>query len=140
MPEKIKLHKLSLGLNVLDGFSTAIFISESKEDLNCLNVYKIEIQKSIPFDIINGSLCVRSRQDGDSYKYGGITHKIKKLFNDRKIPKEHRDFVPIFCDDCGVLWIPGFSSRDGEGATDRKIYITLLSPISKEQSGKALYY
>ena len=75
------------------------------------NIYKISIQARIPSDIIKNGMYVRNKRDGDSYFYGGISRKLKKLFNDAKIPKERRNDVPVICDEKGILWVPGFGVR-----------------------------
>ncbi len=77
------------------------------------NVYKISIQQKIDSDIIKGELLVREKRDGDSYVYGKMTRKLKKLFNDRSISIEARDKIPVICDSMGILWVPGFGVRDG---------------------------
>jgi tRNA(Ile)-lysidine synthase len=58
---------------------------------------------------------LRTKQDGDSYFYGGINRKLKKLFIDKKIHKSKRPYLPIIADDSGILWIPGFPLRDFSG-------------------------
>jgi tRNA(Ile)-lysidine synthase len=62
--------------------------------------------------IIEGELFIRYRRAGDSYFYGGMTHKLKKLFNDKKMPLKERETLPILCDEKGIVWVPGFSVRD----------------------------
>lgn len=86
---------------------------EASEFANSItNVYKIFIQADLASAKIIGALSARSRIPSDSYKYGGITRSVKKLFSDRKIPLEVRDRLPIVCDEAGVVWIPGFGVRD----------------------------
>ena len=76
------------------------------------NVYKKSIQANLSSAIISGSLYLRPKRDGDTVYYGGMTHKIKKLYNDKKIPLSIRKKLPILCDEKGVLWVPGFGVRD----------------------------
>lgn len=79
------------------------------------NLHTLIIQRSLTSATIEGELYVRSRREGDAYRYGGHTHKIKKLFSDRKIPKARRAHIPLLCDGRGILWVPGFGVReDGE--------------------------
>ena len=57
-----------------------------------------------------------------------INNKLKKIFNDRKVPLHARQRIPILCDSEGIIWVPGFSVRDGASgvsATNR-MYITLF--------------
>jgi hypothetical protein len=43
-----------------------------------------------------------------------MTRKLKKLLCDLKIPD--REKLPVFCDDAGVLFVPGVGIRDGATA------------------------
>ena len=102
---------LSYGVNRVNGFSDLIIISDEKDIESYSNIYKISIQARVPSDIIRDGICVRNKRDGDSYFYGGINRKLKKLFNDAEIPKERRNDVPVICDEEGILWVPGFGVR-----------------------------
>ena len=42
-----------------------------------------------------------------------MTHKLKKVFNDRNIPVTQRELIPIICDEEGIVVLPGMSERDG---------------------------
>ena len=69
---------------------------------------------------------MRPRADGDKVFYDGMTHKLKKLYNDRKIPPSKRKLVPVLCDDSGVIWIPGFGVRDdGVKSVGKNLYCAL---------------
>ena len=46
---------------------------------------------------------MRSRRPGDSYVYGGMTRKLKKVFNGMKIPNGVKNTVPVVCDDGGII-------------------------------------
>ncbi len=104
---------LSYGENIIEPLGICIFLSDKPFDDFSSNVYKISIQTSIDFDIIKGDVRVRNKRDGDTYIYGGMTRKLKKLFNDKGISPELRSRVPVFYDDEGILWVKGFSVRDG---------------------------
>lgn len=121
---RIEAKKLHLGENHFPSSNAVIILSENANDEFSLNVYKISIQAAIPFDIINSELFVRSKNDGDSYFYGGMTHKLKKLFNDKKIPPSYRERVPIFYDGDGIVWVPGFGVRSTL-KTSKKLYVTI---------------
>ena len=83
-------------------------LSSEKEE----NIYNLFIHKGIKFDKIKGKLKIRTRENGDVFRFGGMTRKVKRLFCDRKIPQADRDTLPIVCDDEGIVWIPGFPVRD----------------------------
>ena len=102
-------------------------ISNEKVDKSYLNIYKISIQANLSSAIISGSLYLRPKKDGDTVYYGGMTHKLKKLFCDSKIPPSKRSLIPILCDDKGVVWVPGFGVRDdGVKDEDKKDVFVLL--------------
>lgn len=119
-------YKLSIGENYIPEIDAYIILSPKPIDDIYSKVYKISIQQSIDFDIIKGELYVRERRDGDSYTYGKMTRKLKKLFNDKSIPPENRQYIPVICDNCGILWVAGFGVRDG-GAQNaqNKLYIAV---------------
>ncbi len=77
------------------------------------NIYKKSMQERIDFAKIKGVLRVRTRTEGDTIRYGGMTRRVKKLFSDRKLPLAVRDTLPILLDDDGIFWLPGFPLRDG---------------------------
>ena len=117
---------LGIGINFVPEIDAQIIISDKPIDNFSSKVYKIAIQRAIDFDIIKGDLFVREKRDGDSYIYGGMTHKLKKLFNDKSIPPENRALIPVICDGEGILWVPGFSVRDGGNKnSESKIYIAV---------------
>ena len=124
-------YPLSEGMNKIPGYDTIILVSKDKNYDCFLNIYKKSIQVKIKSDIINAGLYVRSRRDGDSYRFGNMTRKLKKILNDRGVLPSKRKDIPIFCDSCGILWVPGFSVRDG-AANGEDWYITLLDPISAD--------
>jgi tRNA(Ile)-lysidine synthase len=126
--------ELDFGSNVFADQSSEIIISEEKLAKSFTNVYKISIQHDLSSAIINGRLCVRQKKDGDTVCYGGITRKLKKLFSDRKIPKDKRDLIPIICDDSGVVCVPGYGVRDdGVKDSQKKLFLTVgISSVDNE--------
>ncbi len=100
------------GLNEFPDLEYSVYISRSPIQNSFLNVYKIAIQQKIPFDIIVGDLFIRQKISGDSYVFGNMTRKLKKLFNDKNISAKERQSIPVFCDEKGILWVPRFRVRD----------------------------
>ena len=76
---------------------------------------------------------VRSKKDGDSVFYGGCTHKLKKMYNDKKIPPSKRPLIPVLADEKGVVWVPCCGVRDDctEETRDR-LYVAI--GIGKSES------
>lgn len=133
--KKAFFYEISEGINKFPDFASIILLSKDK-NYDCFsNIYKKSIQAKIKFDIINNGLYIRSKEDGDAYRYGNMTRKLKKLFNDRKIPVSKRDDVPILCDKDGILWVPGLPSRDVD-SDSADWYITILDPINKQADEK----
>lgn len=127
------IYRLSLGENNILGYDVLIHLGE-EFDKTYLNIYNSSIQVCLPNDIIEDGLYVRFKRDGDSYKYRGITHKLKKVFNDVGLLPAERQSVPIFCDNSGIIWVPGLPVRDGikNGANPVKLTLAFNSG-SKEK-------
>lgn len=106
-----QIFSLTRGENKIYGTNLTVYVGEVEK--SSLNVYNFSIQAEISSDIIGDSLFLRFKTDGDSYKYHGMTHKLKKVFNDRNIPASQRDLIPVVCDSEGILVVPGMSVRDG---------------------------
>ncbi|MBE6599062.1 MAG: tRNA lysidine(34) synthetase TilS [Ruminococcaceae bacterium] len=77
------------------------------------NIYKLSIHKIMCSDKIIGSLYIKYRVHGDTYKVGGMTKKIKKMMIDEKMTAEEKNSLPLLCDGGGILWMPHFPLRDG---------------------------
>ena len=76
------------------------------------NIYKLSIHAELNSDKINHILFVRSRRAGDAYVFGGMTRRLKKLYNDHKLSRDERERLPVFCDSEGIVWVPGFAVAD----------------------------
>ncbi|MBO5906795.1 MAG: tRNA lysidine(34) synthetase TilS [Clostridia bacterium] len=117
---------VDLGRTELSGFDADFFLSKERIDNSSLNVYKISIQVNLKSAIIDGGLFLRPRVDGDTLYYGKMTHKLKKLLCDRKIPSSLRSRIPVLCDCRGPLWVAGFGVRDdGASKTGADLYAAL---------------
>ncbi len=125
-------YELSEGANRFENEDFAVFVEisgQTSEDLQkdnetLKNIYKLSIHTMVNSDKINRVLKVRSRRDGDSYVFGGMTRKLKKLYNDRGFTLRERELLPIFCDDSGIVWVPGFKAADrvaGDGENNARI-------------------
>lgn len=130
--------QLSLGVNEIDDFNNVIIISDDPSFESYINVYKIEIQATLSSDIIIDELFAREKRDGDSYFYGGITHKLKKMFVDKKIPIDMRTLVPVICDSKGIAWVPGFGVRNEESG-QQKMYIAIAKSNFNDKSKNNFY-
>lgn len=124
MSETLPVQSLHTGVNFLTGRSACLVLSETPIDVSTLpemKIYNSVITVSFSTATIINNLYVRSRRPGDSYRYGGMTRKVKKLFCDAKLPSETRRKLPLLCDDEGILWIPGYGVRENKNQTEQKI-------------------
>lgn len=132
---------VSEGVTDLAPMNAVCILSKDKCDKTYSNVYKISIQANISSAIINGGLYLRPKKDGDTVFYGGMTHKVKKLFSDAKIPVSKRRLIPLLCDDSGVVWVPGFGTRDDGIANENRenLYVTLAIKCDDGADDERLY-
>ena len=111
---------LSPGLQRFDAPPFSVYVYEGdKPDAGILehlqNIYKLLINAVINFDKIEGNLYLRFRSGNntqDRYRYGGHSHSVKDALSAHKVPQALRNSLPLFCDDSGILWIPGCRVRD----------------------------
>ncbi len=106
--------ELKLGFNELEPLGIGILLSYDADEIISSNVYNFSMKAAVNSAIIIGKLTARCRRDGDKYRFGGLTRRVKRLFCDKKIPEAIRNRIPIVCDEYGILYIPGFRVRDGE--------------------------
>lgn len=117
---------LELGVNTLEGRDAVLILSHSpisKDLYPSPNIYKLVTEKTFPSDRMNNGYYIRSKLDGDAYRFGGMTHKVKTMFADRKLTRRARRRLPILCDEDGILWIPGFDARDPRDGNKKMIYV-----------------
>lgn len=115
---------LNYGINKV--FGERVSINISKEVYNTENINNLYTTVFLSCDKIVGDLYVRNRRTGDRIFINGMNKSIKKLFIEKKIPKEYREIIPIFCDDEGIIYVPfvGLSDRVHTNNNDTKLYIT----------------
>ncbi len=121
-----------------DYFNIKKFVKTSKAKLNvklydsCCNNYikydiidyndiKDDIEKNkrilkccLDYNKIIGQPILRYKNNGDKIKlaYRNGSKSLKKLFNEEKIPLEHRDKIFVIADDKGVIWVSGFGADE----------------------------
>ena len=88
-----------------------------------INIYKIVKRIIINSDIIKRGVFVRNRRDSDKIVYGNMTHEVKKLLSEKKIPSSQRAGYPVICDESGIISVPPYAVRDGIKG-DGLIYLT----------------
>lgn len=106
--EESPITPLRMGENRLPGDFTLTLLREGDTIFARCSSFlnKIDITAAISPAIIKGSLYARTRRAGDAYFFRGHTHSLKKLYNEKRIPQELRAYLPLLCDDSGILWMP----------------------------------
>lgn len=127
---------LRLGLIPLDSKS-CVYVSELPLDNAGIDifgqgkckVYNYSTSATVNYPQNFDKIYIRSRQEGDTFKYSNMTKKVKKMLNEAKIPVSARDGLPMFCDECGIFWIPPFSVRDDMKPTNsgKTLYLYYFS-------------
>ena len=112
--------ELKRGENVFEEYGFSVGVYPTADGEVDPNIYKPLIYKILKNDKIKNRLFIRSRKEGDAYRFGSHTRRLKKLLCDAKIPREKRERLPVFCDGEGIVWVPGFPVRDGLSAKDEK--------------------
>ncbi len=113
--------KIHTGENCLSN-GGILYVFTEKNDSPFINLHKPFIYRTLFSAKIQGEMFVRSKQDGDAYRYGGKTRKLKKLFSDASVPPHLRSRVPVLCDDCGIVWVAGFGVREDNEEDKEKQY------------------
>ncbi len=120
-PFSLSCQSLHEGENILsDG--GRLYVMEKDSPPPDENIYTLSIQLPRSFATIEYGLYARARADGDAYRTGGMTRKLKKLFSDASVPPRLRAHLPVVCDAEGVLWVPPFGARDGAKSNVRLFY------------------
>ena len=102
VPDAVCVDKIPFEADFGDYLIKTEPITESSEKFN-----KKVLDNLIDCDKIVGKVFLRTRVVGDkiSLHNRGVTKSLKKLFNEMNVPVEKRDFIPVLCDDVGVVWV-----------------------------------
>ena len=133
------IFELKAGENKIQGTNTTVWLELGPNfKVFSPNIYNYSIYAEFDGDIINNGVYLRFKREGDSYRYGGITRRLKKVFNDKGIPPFMRGDIPVICDNKGILWVAGLGVRDDarHGSTGSLMRITILFD---ESDGRKLY-
>ena len=113
------------GENQLSDGGILLLLEKGSNPKNA-NVYNLSIHRDLSSATIIGGLYVRAKADGDSYRFGGVTHKLKKLFCDAKLTRAEREHTPVLCDGAGILWVPRFGVREDGSIRGEEKNLTLF--------------
>lgn len=85
-----------------------------------------ELKAYINIDKID--FILRYRENGDIIHPLGNKgkQKLKKYFNEKKIPNHEKDKIPMLCKDIEVLWVAGYGISDSIKVVDKPTHIIEL--------------
>ena len=107
-------------VKILPGENTlGRFLLVCDEDIQ--NFHKSDTAATVLLEKIIGEITARNREPGDRIKIGGHHKSLKKLMNEKKVPIEIRDELPVLCDDEGIIWVPYVGARDGINGKNGKV-------------------
>lgn len=88
-------------------FSVEIEEMELNSQYPAEKVNNLLLNDAIDYDKIVGNIILRTRLPGDKLMLSknGCTKTLNKWFNEKCVPTEIRDLVPVLADDKGVLWV-----------------------------------
>ncbi len=91
----------------------------------------------LDYDKIGSSLSLRTRSPGDQYHPAGRqgSKTLKKFFNEKGIPSQHRALLPLLAVGSQVVWLWGEGAAEGfrPGADSRRILA--VRPLEQRAKG-----
>lgn len=103
---------LTVGNTIKLNEKVTISMLTEKNSISYKNVNNLTKKATLNFDTIYGDIFVRKKKDADSYIVDGMTKSVKKFFSDSKISRDEREYIPIVCDERGIVWTPGMRVCD----------------------------
>ena len=78
---------------------------------------------------------VRGYMQGDCYKSGGMSRKVRKLFWQLGVDEEKRGAYPLICDKSGPVLLPGYYPRDDYRSKSGVKYIVNIYLYKNKKKG-----
>ncbi len=92
------------------------------------NIHKLLLKSACSYDMIKGNLVLRNRKSGDAFhpsdRKCGKT--LKKLFNEQAVAVNERQFIPILCDEEGIVLVVGFGCDERVKITKQTQWVLML--------------
>ncbi len=100
---------------------------------NSLQIFnKEDMDFLIDYDKIHGELVVRNRAEGDEFHpINRVNKKLKKLFNEEKIPVTEREKMIILSDDNGIVWTEFFGTSHSCRVTKDTVKCIKISVVGE---------
>ena len=111
---KIEKTKQEIQITNIGEYKFKKYIFEIKEINDIPKTYPKDKDFTAYIEIEDIDFILRSRKDGDILQPLGAkgTQKLKKYFNERKIPNHEKDDVVLLCNDTEILWVAGYGISD----------------------------
>lgn len=107
------------------------------DDFSMKNIPQKSYTKWFDYDIIQSSLCVRTKRAGDRIIINkGQSKKLKSWFINEKIPAEKRDDILLIADGEQILWIIGYRMSSGYQITEETQQILQVEITEEEKNGR----
>ncbi len=109
-------HGFSIG-NIQIEFQNRLNNKESTLSLDLMDPYLAVLD----LDTLKFPLILRTREEGDRiqpYGLNGRSQKLSDFWINEGLPQEARKNWPLFCDQTGIFWIPGFRIMHPYRVTD----------------------
>lgn len=102
---------------------------------NNTKIVKNDYTKYFDYDKIKGGLLLRTRQTGDYLVVDskGSKKKLKDYFIDNKIPRQLRDYVPLFADGNHIIWVVGYRISEAYKVDENTKNIIRISVKQKNE-------
>ena len=96
-------------------------------------VNNLLLKNMIDSDKIVGELIVRTRMPGDKMMLAktGVTKTFKKLYNEKKIPSDERDNLPVIADDKGPVFVHKIGISERVKISDDTKKVCIINVMSK---------
>ncbi len=128
-PETVAIEKEKGGVFRFGAYTLALVCEEGakESEKERINSFPVDFSK------IDAIIKLRIRQPGDriTLEKRGCSKSLKKLMNEKKIPPEARDRMPVLADSRGVIFTPcggADASRLPDGNTERILRILVSGP------------
>lgn len=106
----------SFDVSAIGEYKTAngtVFVTENKaEMIDWAKKNPSTSYIAYPTDDTEWRFTVRSAEEGDRYKRGGIHRAVRKELNTISYPAHKRSALPRFCDGDGIFWVPYLKPGD----------------------------
>ncbi len=114
-------------------FDVKITREELNFSENTQKIHNLLLKNAIDCDKIVGELDLRTRLSGDSIRLFGrnCTKTLKKLFTEKQVPLNERDYIPVIADSKGVVWVYGIGVSE-RCAVDEKTSSIFKIKVSKK--------